>query len=156
MESLNDIVQRSVEANGRMFEHKGISVELDFDPNMPKLYPDFTLGTPLHHALAQFNLEVEDAKASRVLYKTRYERDVQRLMVLHNGNITPQADLAHLNEFLNDIADGKREWTYWRHGNLIAGQAVKKYGGRIQLENIDESGYRVRTTMEIPVKVFPE
>lgn len=133
MESLNEIVQRVVESNKRMFEDKGISVEFDFDPNMPKLYPDFTLGTTLNNALAQFNLEIEDAKASRALYKTRYVEDIQRLVLLHNGNQIPKADLAYLNEFLKDIANGKRKWTYWKSGNRIAGQIVKKYGGRIKL-----------------------
>lgn len=154
MESLNDIIQRYVEINGRLFERKGIVVEIDFDTNMPKIYEDFMTGTPLSKALSQLTLEMEDAKPTRAKYSTQYGGQSQRLMISHNGNPIPQGDLAYLNEFLRDIADGKREWSYWRHGNLIAGQAIKEWDGRILLENIDESGYRVRTTMEVPVKAI--
>jgi hypothetical protein len=154
MESLNIIVQRSVEANKKMFEHKGINVELDFDPYMPELYDDFTIGTPLNKTLSQLNLELEDAKPTKSLYQTSFESGIQKLKILHNGKTIPQHDLDYLNGFLDDIYEGRRQWPYWRYGNLIAGQAIKSYGGRIRLENIDENGYKVRTTVEIPVKIL--
>ena len=151
MESLNHIVQRYVEVNKRNFEQKNIVAELALCQDMPELYTDFAIGTPLTRALSQLSLEVEDANPTKVRYQTSYERQVQRLDISHNGRPIPQWNLDFLNGFLDDIYEGKREWHEWRHGNLIAGQFVKAYGGRIRLENIDENGYRVRTTLEIPL-----
>jgi hypothetical protein len=155
MESLNNIVQRSVEANKMLFECKGITVKLDFDPDMPEIYDGFTVGTPLNNALSQLNAEIDDANPTKTLYRTSFESGVQKLKILHNGKAIPQDDLGYLNRILDGIYEGWIQWPpCWRHGNLIAGQAIKAYGGRIRLENIDEDGYKVRTTMEIPVRIL--
>lgn len=157
MPSLNDFVQLFVIDKLRMLRQRrafgyDFEIVLDVDPNMPKLYEELTNGMPIVGALSQLELELRDAKPSKALFRTRFDENVQRLMIYHNGNQIPKTDLDYLNEFLDDIAERRREWPYFRHGNLIAGQAIREFGGRIRLENIDEDGYTVRTTMEIPVK----
>ena|SRR3989338_10611394 len=150
MESLNHIVQRYVEARRQFFEGRHIAVEFALYHDMPEIYEGFTVRLSLTKALAQLNLEVVDAKPTKVRYQTSYEGQVQRLAISHNGNPIPQESLDFLNGFLDDIYEGRREWHDLRHGNLIAGQAFKEYDGRLRLENIDENGYRVRTTLELP------
>ena len=152
MESLNDIVEMHVNVKKGIFEHMNIKAELDLGSDMPEIYEDFTYGTPLHRALSQLSMEAEDAKSSKVLYKTQYNNRIQRLTISHNGNSLSEGNLSHLNAVLREIAEGHLVWDTDRHGNLIAGQAIKEYSGRIWLENINENGYNVRTIMEIPVK----
>ena len=154
MESLNDIIKRHIEGYERIFEHYKINASFELDQNLPEIYEDFSYGTPLHNALAQLTGEATDVKPSKILYKTKYEGNTQILMILHNGNKIPEDKLKDMNDFLINIAEGRIEWEgFRRHGNRIAAQHIKVYGGRIHLENVDDSEYNVETTVEIPINI---
>lgn len=109
MESLNDIIERSIEANKRNFLRKNIVVLTKLEPSIPKIYEDDTIGTNLNKALTQLTLELEDAKPKNAIYKTAYNERVQKLIIYHDGNKIPQHDLHHLNDSLKDIAEGKKD-----------------------------------------------
>ncbi len=164
MESLNKLVEQCYGPNDtpiagmrRYLEGNGIRVELELDPGMPNIfeedpYFECPIRKSIRAALTQLDSALRDARPSRVLYQTQFSGEFQLLMILHNGLPVPKYDLGDLNEQFRQIADGELVWDEWRHDNLVAAQYIKQCRGRIRIENIDENGYTVRTTVEIPIK----
>lgn len=110
------------------------------------------MGNPIWEALVQLMGEIKkNSYGSKALYRTRLEGDLQKVMLYHNGRQLPQETLVRINSDLETIASGV-PWTESRHGNQLAAEKVRLYGGRVYIENLAESPYTVRTTLELKAK----
>ncbi len=159
MESLNDIVEEYIKMNTP--KHNGeyrrkIEIERDFDKNLPKIYEleiqsENKAYQNIFKAIGQLDLEYTDAEPNRVLFQTKLDKSLQKLMIYHDGRKIPGESLNWSNKWLNRIAKDRVDWNQNRHGNLIAGQMLKSLGGNIHLENLINNRYNVKTTIEIPL-----
>lgn len=156
MVSLSTIIKLHLDIQKQVYGPKGIKVTSDLDSNMPDIYVDPTdnldASQPIRTALAQLVIEIEDAEPTDALYQTRYGEGIQKIMLSHNGRKVPEEELSQINADLKAIAEGRKTHEGGRHGNLIAAQAIKEWGGRIYIENLVDEKYSVRTTIELPAK----
>lgn len=128
-----------------------IEVNLDLYQQMPEIYGDdiTEIDNPIWQALVQLMGEIrKNSHGSKALYETRLKHGLQKVMLYHNGRQLPQEALVKINSDLERIASGV-PWTERRHGNQLAAERVRLYGGRVYIENLSEGQYTVRTTLEL-------
>ena len=150
MRSLSEAVELSVEAHRSSFLDYNIEVELNLDNSLSQR-EDLEIGSDISLALSQFHTEIIDVRPTKAKYLTTKRDKNEVLEIYHNGPQLPVHVLDRLNNSLLRISSGKMRWKSFKHGNLIAAQRIMDgYKGRVTLHNINENGYNVKTTVEIP------
>ncbi|TAL60010.1 MAG: hypothetical protein EPN88_16500 [Bacteroidetes bacterium] len=162
MDSLNELIELYIGHNTSL-SHSGLEIVRDFDPEMPKIFPDIhhferdALTSDIMHMIIELSGEQADAKMfydgsmTKLRYGTVFVSGIQYLVMDHDGKQIPADTLAKLNRTLSAIGAGKRINTMGRGGNYRAAWHLVDYGGRISMEN-RSSEYSVCTTVGIPLQ----
>jgi len=158
MESLNDTIRWHIKTQDAYFQSKGLEVELDLDPDMPKIYPDFILegGSYLMQMLAelsqeQFDAQIFDKSLTKLRYSTLHVDNTQIVIIDHNGKPIPKDTLSKLNGELTLVGNGKHRQGRVT-GNVRAALQVYKGGGKIYYENHPNWEYKVEVMVQLPNK----
>ncbi|HLD18889.1 MAG TPA: hypothetical protein VJB90_02675 [Candidatus Nanoarchaeia archaeon] len=160
MESLNELIDLYLRSNTSLFL-SGLDIVTDFDPTMPKIYPDINhferdaLTSDIMHLIIELSGEQADAKMNdrsmtKLRYGTVFVDGIQYLVIDHDGNQIPADALTKLNRILSAIGAGEKISTLGRGGNYRAAYHLVDYGGSISIENTSGE-YHVSTTVEIPL-----
>lgn len=161
MESLNELIELYI-GNNATLARSGLEIVTDFDPEMPKIYPESNhwyrdaITSDIVLMIIELSGEQIDAKMfdnsiTKIRYGTVFVDGIQYLVIDHDGKQIPTDTLAKLNRTLNAIGSGKKINTMGRGGNYRAAWHLVDYGGRISIENTSGE-YHVSTTVEIPLK----
>ncbi len=164
MESLNEIVQQHIQMKDQYLRNRNFEVEVDLDPDMPKIYSDFTSteGTPkyLLTILSELtneqldNKPIHDGSITKLRYSTLLVDNTQVLIIENDRKPIPEETLSELNTKLAQIGSGGRTaWQGRLTGNARAAVGAYKGGGVMYYENHPDWDYKVDATVILPLKV---
>lgn len=158
MKSLNKILEDLILGNKGYYDHYGITLEFDFDPDMPEIYPDWQEQKSYRYILKMINelageqvdARLRDSSLTKLRFGTLYVDGKQVIIIDHNGKMIPEDVLSTLNSKL-DLICATRETVNpgGRGGNLRAAIQISDHGGRINIRNFPYREYKVETTVEL-------
>ena len=150
MTNLNDCITMLI--GWAFIKPYSISVELKLEAqDLPDL--DESTLEDYGHIFHYLYGEVTDAKPrpTKVRITSKLEDKIQQVLIEHNGKPIPRETLERLNYELEGCAIGEARYKVRPHGTHIAGNLLRKYGGKMTLSNINDGDYHVQTKVEIPI-----